>query len=185
MFTCYLDGVLKSLLFLLLFGWVLISCQHVTAQDHGYSIKPIDIHWHLHIRRLNRVSAEDGVAGKTTRDVSYTAGESTTDRSDSIPDRVSAFWGFEPELPVTARPSRIRQKQRPSGIRQKQRPSRIRQKQRPSEIRQKQNMNPGQLRRFTSNVGVAPLTDHRYTVTTRMISAALRWAAMRVILMFQ
>ena len=45
----------------------------------------------------------------------------------------TAFRSFQPELPVTARPSRSRQKQ---------------------------NVDPGKLHRFTSNVGIAPLTDH-------------------------
>ena len=31
---------------------------------------------------------------------------------------------------------------------------------RPSRSRQKQNIDPGKLHRFTSNVGIAPLTDH-------------------------
>ena len=47
--------------------------------------------------------------------------------------RVSAFRSFQPELPVTARPSRSRQKQ---------------------------NIDLGKLHRFTTNVGIAPLTDH-------------------------
>ena len=47
--------------------------------------------------------------------------------------RVSAFRSSQPELPVTARLSRSRQKQ---------------------------NVEPGKLHRFTSNVGIAPLTDH-------------------------
>jgi len=47
--------------------------------------------------------------------------------------RLSVFRSFQPELPVTARPSRSRQKQ---------------------------NIDPGKLHRFTANVGIAPLTDH-------------------------
>ena len=47
--------------------------------------------------------------------------------------RVSAFRSSQPELPVTARHSRSRQKQ---------------------------NVEPGKLHRFTSNVGIAPLTGH-------------------------
>ena len=49
------------------------------------------------------------------------------------PHRVSAFRSFQPELPVTARPSRSRQKQ---------------------------NIDLGKLHRLTSNVGIVPLTDH-------------------------
>ena len=49
------------------------------------------------------------------------------------PHHVSAFRSFQPELPVTARPSRSRQKQ---------------------------NIDLRKLHRFTSNVGVAPVTDH-------------------------
>ena len=50
-----------------------------------------------------------------------------------VANRVSAFRSFQPELPVTARPSRSRQKQ---------------------------NVEPGKLHWFTSNVHTAPLTDH-------------------------
>ena len=49
------------------------------------------------------------------------------------PHRVSVFRCFQPELPVTARPNRSRQKQ---------------------------NIDPGKLHRFTLNAGIAHLTDH-------------------------
>ena len=47
--------------------------------------------------------------------------------------RVFSFRNFQPELPVSARPSRGRQER---------------------------NISPGKLQRFTSNVGIALLTDH-------------------------
>ena len=54
-------------------------------------------------------------------------------RSATRTHSVSAFRSFQPELPVTARPSRSRQKQ---------------------------NIEQDNLHRFTSDVGMAPLTDH-------------------------
>ena len=54
-------------------------------------------------------------------------------RSAARTHSVSAFRSFQPELPVTARPSRSRQKQ---------------------------NIDQGKLHRFTSDVGIEPLTDH-------------------------
>ena len=57
----------------------------------------------------------------------------TADVGQPMPHRASTFRSSQPELPVTARPSRSRQKQ---------------------------NVEPGKPHRFTSKVRIAPLTDH-------------------------